>query len=70
MAMFDTSGIVTRINAILAELPTVRSGPNYSIDGQSVSMEGYRASLLAELAQLRAMLQDLDGPYEIESVGG
>ena len=38
--------------------------PSYSVDGQSVDWNGYRASLLAQIASLNALLSTEAGPFE------
>ena len=55
----------------LTELATESANPkvSYSIDGQSVSWNEYRASLLAAIKELDVMLAAAQGPVEAVSEG-
>ena len=62
----DTA-IAILITKIAAESAITR--PNYSIHGQSVSREGFLASLLKQLKELQELKGSIDGPWEIEVTG-
>ena len=42
--------------------------PDYSIDGQSVSWEGWREGMMKKIAALNELILDTD-PFELHSVG-
>ncbi len=65
----DLQNLQTRRSAVLAELAALSPTRTYSIDGQSVDHDRYRASLLDEAAQLNALIAALAGPIELKSRG-
>ncbi len=69
--MSDATNLATSRANLLAELVTVTasSQKSYSIDGQSVDHNAYRASLLKSLKDINELMAAIGGPYEVETVG-
>lgn len=61
----------TAINGLSAKIAEVYANPkpSYSINGQSVSWDAYRASLLNEMNSLKTLLTQAGGPVEVTSYG-
>ena len=66
----DIQNIATIKSNLLAALATESANPkpSYSIDGQNVDWNGYRASLLKQIADLDAILAAAGGPWEVADV--
>ena len=62
----DAENIATFIAALTAELASISPQRSYSIDGQAVDHNAYRASLLANLREARDLQQGLSGPFTVE----
>lgn len=68
--MSDLSSLQTAKSNLIAryEEVTANPQPTYSVDGQSVSHDAYRRSLLDEIARVNALLaregDDQLGPFE------
>jgi len=62
----EAENIATIRANLLASLATESANPkpSYSIDGQSVDWNGYRAAILAQVAALNAVLAASVGVYE------
>lgn len=62
----EAENIATIRANLLAALATESANPkpSYSIDGQSVDWNGYRAAILAQVAALNAVLAASVGVYE------
>jgi len=65
----DATNIQAAISAIYAELAAGPLRPDYNIDGQAVSWNQYRESLLSQVTQLRQQLVAAEGPCEFETLG-
>jgi hypothetical protein len=67
----EAENLQTAIEGLTAKLATVYANPkpSYSINGQSVSWDAYRASLLSELEKLKALLVQAQGPIEVIGEG-
>lgn len=48
---------------------TQKPKPTYDIDGQKVSWGEYLDQLRKQLAHTLQLIIDLDGPFEVESIG-
>ena len=70
----DAENLATAYSRILTELAAGPMKPTYSIDGQGVSWETYRASLVAQLKTLREEASAIGTPIAetiyIDPVGG
>lgn len=64
----DLENMKTARSAYLTELATGNVKPSYSIDGQSVDWNAYRASLLESIAKLNALIA-ADEIVEVETLG-
>lgn len=66
------TNLETRRDAIAAELATFTSsttGPDFSIDGVSISDVEHRTALLTELAEINRLLELYAGPCVVYSQG-
>lgn len=63
----DAENIATIRSNLLTKLATESANPkpSYSIDGQSVDWNGYRAALMKQIADLNAMAAQVNGPFEV-----
>lgn len=63
----DAENIATIKSNLLTALATESASPkpSYSIDGQSVDWNGYRAALLKQIADCNALLASTAGPFEV-----
>lgn len=63
----DLENLLTIRSNLLASLAeiSVNPKPTYSINGQSVSHDQHRQSLLAEVKEINALITQADGPYEV-----
>ena len=63
----------TRRDEICAELATLTaqtgSGPDFSMDGVSISNDAHRMALLNELEKIQEMIARLSGPVVIRTQG-
>ncbi len=66
----NAENIATIKSNLLTALATESASPkpSYSIDGQQVDWNGYRASLLKQIADLDAILAAAAGPWEVADV--
>ena len=48
---------------------TASAGPDYTIDGQSVSKGTYLKQLAESLREYNLLIQQLGGPFEVRSEG-
>lgn len=71
----DYENIKTRISDVLAQIAAIGSasdqtkaggGPNMS-GAEGVDQTGYKASLYAELRELRELMQAMQGAFEVTS---
>lgn len=64
----DAANIATIRSNLLTALATESANPkpSYSVDGQSVDWNGYRASVLKQIADLNSLMAAAEGPYEIQ----
>ena len=62
----DADQIATIRSNLLAALATESANPkpSYNVDGQQVDWNGYRTAILAEIAQLNAILSAATGAFE------
>jgi len=62
----DAENIVAIRSALYAALATEAASPkpSYSIDGQSVDWNGYRAAVLKQIADLNGLLATASGAFE------
>ena len=62
----DAENIVAIRSALYAALATEAANPmpSYSIDGQSVDWNGYRAAVLKQIADLNGLLATASGAFE------
>ncbi len=62
----DAENIVAIRSALYAALATEAANPkpSYSIDGQSVDWNGYRAAVLKQIADLNSLLATASGAFE------
>ena len=62
----DAQNIATIRSNLFASLATESANPkpSYSIDGQSVDWNGYRAAVLKQIADLNALMSAAEGPSE------
>ena len=67
----DAENIVTIRSNLLAYLATESANPkpSYSIDGQSVSWDQHRTSIMQQISELNELIAAADGPWEVESLG-
>ena len=65
----DAENLATIRSNILSILATESAAPkpSYNVDGQSFDWNGYRASLMTQLANINAMAAAISGPYEVIS---
>lgn len=65
----DAENIATIRSNLLTALATESANPkpSYSIDGQSVDWNGYRAALMKQIADCNSLLAAAEGSYEIIS---
>ena len=65
----DAENIATIRSNLLTALATESASPkpSYSIDGQSVDWNGYRAALMKQIADCNALLTAAAGSYEVIS---
>lgn len=74
MALSTTvANLILRRDAIAAQLAAFTAssgeGPDFSVDGVSVNWDAHRLSLLNELKELNELLEQLNGPCVITSIG-
>lgn len=69
--MSDATNLTAARSNLLTELASVTANPkkSYSIDGQSVDHNAYRASLLANLKSINELISAVGGPFEVETIG-
>ena len=69
--MTDATNLTTARSNLLTELASVTANPkkSYSINGQSVDHNAYRASLLANLKDINELISAVGGPFEVETIG-
>lgn len=62
----DLENLLTIRSNLLAALADISANPKptYSINGQSVSHNEHRRSLLEEVKSINALIVQADGPYE------
>lgn len=62
----DAQNIATIKSNLLAALATESASPkpSYSIDGQQVDWNGYRAAMMKQIADCDALLAVAAGPWE------
>jgi hypothetical protein len=67
------TNLTNRRDAIAAELSAFTTssgeGPNFSLDGVSVDWPAYRIALLNEWKELNILLDQLNGPCVITTIG-
>lgn len=57
----------TAIDNLTAALATESANPqpSYSINGQSVDWNGYRAAILKQIRDMHELADDLNGPFDV-----
>ncbi len=61
----------TTLNNLCAALAAESANPqpSYSINGQQVDWNGYRAAVMQQIKSLNEMIEDLNGPFEVTISG-
>lgn len=67
----DAENLLTIRSNLLAKLAEISADPkpSYSINGQSVSWDQHRQSLLNEVKMINEQLAAITGPYEVVHEG-
>ncbi len=61
--------LVSARDAYATELALGNVKPTYSIEGQNVDWNAYRASLLDSIARLNGLIDSANGPWEVITEG-
>lgn len=62
--------LATRANLIATlRVESASPKPSYSINGQSVDWNGYRASLMQQIESINQMIAAIEGPWEVVHEG-
>ena len=60
----ELASLKTYRTSLVTALASLTIKPSYSVDGQSVSHDQHRQSLIKEIADLDSLINSLEGPVE------
>lgn len=62
-----SENLQTAINNLASALATESANPkpSYSINGESVDWNGYRAAMLKQIRDMSDLVDDLNGPFDV-----
>lgn len=66
----DAQNLATIKSNLISALVTESANPkpSYSIDGQQVDWNGYRAAILKQITDIEALIDTESGPWEVADV--